>query len=243
MAAYVVGHRNRHPSGDKMPAQPRYDFYGPIHKGLRLGLSHLLLRLGSQDFADPVGTADLLADLRAQLALSAAHLAHEETCLHRALEARLPGAARTLEDQHRGHEVRFAQLARLMAGLENAAVAERPAHGHRLYLAFSAFVAEDFHHMHEEETVTGPVLRQLFSDEDLQAIEMTIIASLTPEENIAYMRLMLPAMTPAERAGLLSGMKAGAPAEAFAAVIERAARPTLQARDFDRLAGELGLAA
>ncbi|WP_207779288.1 hypothetical protein [Zavarzinia aquatilis] len=222
---------------------PRYDFYGPIHKGLRLGLSRLMLRLGSQDFTDSVSAAALLADLRAQLALSAAHLEHEETHLHKALDARLPGAARTLEDQHRGHQTRFAQLARLMAALEAAPVAEHPAHGHGLYLAFSAFVAEDFHHMHEEEAVTGPILHRLFADEELQAIEMTIIASLTPDENIAYMRLMLPAMTPAERAGLLSGMKAGAPAEAFAAVIELAAKPSLPARDFDRLAGELGIAA
>lgn len=221
----------------------RYDFYGPIHKGLRLGLSQLLLRLGSQDFTDEAGTAALLADLRGQLALSAAHLEHEENHLHKALDARLPGAARTLEDQHRGHQTRFAQLARLTAAVEAAPIAERPAHGHRLYLAFSAFVAEDFHHMHEEEVVTGPILQRLFSDEDLQAIEMTIIASLTPDENIAYMRLMLPAMTPAERAALLSGMKAGAPAEAFAAVIELAAKPTLKARDFDRLADELGIAA
>ena len=31
----------------------RHDLYGPIHKGLRLALSNLVVRIGSTDFADP----------------------------------------------------------------------------------------------------------------------------------------------------------------------------------------------
>ncbi|MCF4167046.1 hemerythrin domain-containing protein [Zavarzinia compransoris] len=220
---------------------PRYDIYGGIHKGLRLALAHLLLRIGSADFADLRATAELLADLRAQLALSRAHLAHEEAHIHPALESRAPGAGQRLEHQHRHHEVRFEELADLIARLEVAQPGARPAIGHALYLAFSLFVAEDFAHMHEEETVTGPLLQAHFTDADLQAIEFGIISSLTPEENIAYMRLMLPAMTPAERLALLAGMKAGAPAEAFSAVIELAARPMLAAHDFAALVRGLGL--
>lgn len=221
----------------------RYDFYGPIHKGLRFGTCGLLLRLGSQDFTDEADTATLLGELRGHLALAAAHLRHEDEQLHTALEARMPGAARALDAQHREHEVRFAQLARIIAALEEAPAAARMARGQALYLALSAFLAEDLHHMYEEEAVTAPQLWRLFSDAELQAIEMAIIAGLTPAENIGYMRLMLPAMTPQQRAGLLSGMKAGAPAEAFDAVIELAAKPCLPAHDFRRLATDIGLAA
>ena len=56
------------------------------------------------------------------------------------------------------------------------------------------------------------------------------------------MRMMLPAMNPEERTGLLTGMKAGAPPEAYAAVIEHAARPTLPRAEFADLE-RLGLAA
>jgi hypothetical protein len=49
-------------------------------------------------------------------------------------------------------------------------------------------------------------------------------------------------MSAAERAGLLGGMKAGAPPEAYGAVIELAARATLSAGDMAELE-RLGLAA
>ena len=120
--------------------------------------------------------------------------------------------------------------------------ADRLRLGRALYITFTAFVAEDFEHMAEEETVVWPQLCALFTDEELAGIEMAIIGELTPEENIGFMRLMLPAMNPSERAGLLTGMKANAPPEAFAAVIDLAARPTLAANDFAELQ-RLGLVA
>ncbi|MFA5120806.1 hypothetical protein [Zavarzinia sp.] len=221
----------------------RHDFYGPIHKALRFGSTGLLLRLGNCDAGDEAARAALCADLRAQLALGRAHLDHEERHLHGALEARAPGVARVLEDQHGHHLLRFDQLGELIAALETAPAAGQAAAAQALYLAFSAFIAEDFAHMHVEETVTQPLLHAHFSDDEIRAIEGGIIASLTPEENIAYMRLMLPAMTPAERLGMLTGMRAAAPAEAFTAVIEMAARPCLPARDFADLAAGLALAA
>ena len=71
---------------------------------------------------------------------------------------------------------------------------------------------------------------------------MRIIASLTPRENLSVMRIMLPAMSPEERIGLLTGMKANAPPDAYSAVIEHAARPSLDAPAMAELE-RLGLAA
>lgn len=218
----------------------RWDIYGPIHKGLRLGHVELLLKLGQAAFED--GQPDLLAQLRAHLQLGADHLAHEEQFIHPALEARVAGACATLETEHDRHRERFSRLEASIAAVERAAAADRPALGRALYLDFSAFVAEDLEHMRHEEVETWPLLCANFTDEELAGIEMQIIASLTPDQNIAVMRLMLPAMNHAERTGLLTGMKAGAPAEAYAAVIDLAARPTLPGADFAELK-RLGLAA
>ena len=96
--------------------------------------------------------------------------------------------------------------------------------------------------MLHEETVTWPLLCAQFSDDELMVIEQAIIASLSLDETIATMRMMLPALNPDERTGLLTGMKAGAPPQAYAAVIEHAARPTLPRADFAELE-RLGLAA
>lgn len=208
----------------------RWDIYGPIHKGLRLAHGALMRRLGSADWA--ADQAPLLADLREHLRLGASHLAHEEEAIHTALEARRPGASQRLADDHEHHRARFAVLEAQAQALALAAPADRPALGRNLYLGFTMLVAEDLAHMHQEETVAWPQLCEAFSDDELKAIEMGIIASLTPEETIGFMRLMIPGMNPAERGALLGGMKAGAPPEAFAAVLELAARPTLSADEW-----------
>ena len=57
--------------------------------------------------------------------------------------------------------------------------------------------------MHEEETVHNRALWEAYGDEELLALEDRIKAHHTPEEMTFVLRWMLPAMTPAERAGLV----------------------------------------
>lgn len=216
----------------------RHDLYGPIHKGLRLALSDLLVRIGRTDFTAPEG-AETLAALRAQLVLSEEHLRHEEDYIHGALELRRPGAAAVLESQHRHHDETFIALRRLIETLETAPAAGKPAAARALYLAFSRFVADDLAHMAEEETVVLPLLHDLFSDAELQEIEGSLVASLRPEDNLAYLRLMLPAGAPDERFAFLSFVKAHAPAEAFEAIMSFAARPSLSEAEYARLSERL----
>ncbi|MBN9544484.1 MAG: hemerythrin domain-containing protein [Alphaproteobacteria bacterium] len=210
----------------------RWDLYGPIHKGLRFAHAEMLKELGRADFATPDVTMEAL---RFHLALCAKHLAHEERYIHPALEARASGGAHEIERQHEEHREDFARLERAMATVERASQEGRAAAGRQLYLTFSSFVAADFLHMQEEETVFYPQLCALFSDAELMAMEMEIIHSLTPEENIAYLRLMVPAMNGAERRALLTGIKNAAPPAVFQAIVTQAVRPTLNAEDFAAL--------
>ena len=221
----------------------RWDIYGPIHKGLRLAATDLMIRLGRVDATDAGKLHGVLSDLRAHLSLAAKHLAHEEAHIHTALAARRSGAVERLSEQHADHRQAFERLEALIAAVESAAVSDRPHRTRELYLAYSLFMADDLAHMHEEESVTWPLLCALYSDEELAGIEMGIIGTLSPDENLSFMQLMIPAMTRQERIGLLSGMKANAPPEAFIAVIEGAARPTLDASDFEDLSAQLDFAA
>jgi hypothetical protein len=220
---------------------PRHDLYGPIHKGLRLALSDLLVRLGQADFAEETAAAELLGALRRQLVLSEGHLHHEEAEIHAALEARAPGSTVTLEADHDHHRRAFQSLAAAIAAVETAPAAERAAPARALYLAFGRFVAADLAHMAEEELVVLPLLHRLFSDAELIAIEARIVAAIPPEKMIEYLKLMIPAMTPAERAQFLAFVRAGAPAEVFDAILNFAARPTLAPAEYEAL--EVALAA
>jgi hypothetical protein len=221
----------------------RHDLYGPIHKGLRFALSGLLADLGATDFADETAARAIAARLRVQMKLSADHLRHEEEHVHGALEARAPGATKRLEHAHREHDEAFATIGTLLEALERGPEPLRPRVGRELYLRFSEFVADDFAHMAEEERVTQPLLHSLFTDAELIAIEGAIVASIPPAEMMLNLRVMLPAASRPERAAFLGFMRAGAPAEVFAAVLEHAARPALTPDDFADLTRRLAVAA
>lgn len=225
-------------------AKPRstHDFYGPIHKGIRLGLCQMLTRLGAADAGDP-GLAQLLADLRAQLRLSGQHLAHEDAVIHTALEARAPGAALRLEQAHEHHRASFEDLEALICRVERSEAAEKNSLLRALYLRFSLFVADDFAHMAEEEQLMLPILQSLFSDEELMALEDAIVSQIPPDEMMAVAGLMIPAATRTDRIGMLSALRANAPAEAFGAILALAVRPNISADDFAHLSEGLGLAA
>lgn len=218
----------------------RWDLYGPVHKGLRLAHGEVLRRLGAADWSTDQGV--LIGDLRAHLALGAKHLEHEEAHIHGAMARRRPDLMEALEGEHAHHRARFAVVEAQIASLETGSDADLPMLGRAVYLAMSQLVAEDLAHMHHEETVVWPGLCAAFTDEEMQAMEMAIISALAPDEVIAFMRLMIPAMDRAERTGLLTGMKAGAPPEAFAAVLDLAARPTLDPGEWEHLVA-VGVAA
>lgn len=220
----------------------RYDLYGAVHKGLRKAGCDLLVRLGSADFSDADEREKVLGDLRTYLMLAASHVVHEDHNIHTVLQDR-GVSTETVDDQHDDHRAAFADLEALAVSIEKAMPLQRQAAGRKLYLAFAAYIADDLAHMHEEETKTAPLLWQHFTDADLAAVEMRIISSMPPEKNMTFMRLMIPAMNPAERAAMLDAVRKGAPPEVFDAIIEFAVRPSLPAKAFDDLASRLQLAA
>lgn len=218
----------------------RHDMYGLVHKALRMAQCDMLVRLGSFDFVHG-NVSRLVDELRGLLALGRGHIGHEEAHIHTALEAVAPGGTQVLEAQHGSHRAQFAALDALLDQLEGADAGSRAAIGRRLYLSYTRFVAEDFEHMLEEETVMQPHLWAVFDDNALRGIEHAIVSAIPPEKSILFLRLMIPAGNRDERVQLLSGMKLHAPKEAFIAVMENAARPTLSADDMADLERRLAL--
>lgn len=218
-------------SCDQDITRDRWDIYGPVHKGLRLAQGKMSDRLGAADWAS-ADQSGLLADLRNHLRLAASHLAHEDQHIHPVLQSRDAAVEADLADQHDHHRARFAILESQIATCEAGAAEDRQILGRALYHGFSILVAEDLVHMHHEETVVWPRLCALLTDDELRQIEMSIVAAIPPADTIAFMSSMIPALSRAERAELLGGIKAGAPPEAFAAILDFAARPTLSGEDW-----------
>lgn len=221
----------------------RHDLYGPIHKGLRLGTARLLTALGSMDWRDAQATAALLPGLRLHLALAREHLEHEDAQYHEPLRARAPEVAARLDADHRHHYESFAELDALIVAVERAAPAARSDAGRALYLRVTTWFADDLDHMAREETVALPLFHAHFDDRELMAMEGRIIAAIAPERLDQYYLLMLPGMSPVERAGFLRYVRSGAPRDAYRHLVDVTARFALPARDYALLVEDLAEAA
>ena len=105
----------------------------------------------------------------------------------------------------------------------------------RLYRHLALFVAGNFQHMHIEETAHNAVLWAHYDDAELMQLHEQIVGSIAPPEMLEVARWMVPALTPAERAAVVGGMKAEAPPEAFLGLLAHI-RPHLDDRAWKQLA-------
>ena len=68
-----------------------------------------------------------------------------------------------------------------------------------------------------------PWLVWAYTDAELQQLEQELVASIAPDAMLAFMRWMLPAVSPEERCEFLEQMSQGAPPHVVRAVIDAAA--------------------
>ncbi|HEX2546925.1 MAG TPA: hemerythrin domain-containing protein [Ramlibacter sp.] len=219
---------------------PRFDMYSGIHKALRALMADTLLALGRMDTDDELALAQGTERVMQLLDACRSHLHHENAFVHAAIEARAPGASDRIAHEHGEHEQHIAQLAQQVAALRSAPQPERFGRAQGLYRALALFVAENFQHMHVEETAHNAVLWARYTDAELVAIHDALVASIPPHEMMLTVRWLVPFMNPIERLMLLSDIRGKAPAEAFQAMLE-VVRPHLDAQEWAKLARGLGL--
>lgn len=217
----------------------RLDLYTGIHKGLRAFMARTLEAVGRLDPADAEDVAQALAQLRALLGLMRTHMHVENQFVHAALEARRPGAARRAAGEHADHEHAFEELAQAMLALERSAEPARAGSAALLYRRLALFVAENFSHMHVEETENNALLWAAYSDQELYLVHDALLAAVAPEQRSLALRWMLPALAPAERAALLTELQAKMPTEAFAGLVW-SLQAELSARDWAKLCAAIG---
>ena len=123
----------------------------------------------------------------------------------------------------------------------SAAPSDRRRFAHRLYLGLASFTAEYLQHQAFEEMEINPALAAIMGADELVAIDQAIVASIPPDQMAMGLSVMLPAMNVDDRAELLGGIKAGAPAEVFGRVWGLA-ESVLEPRDRDALGGRLAVA-
>jgi hypothetical protein len=200
-------------------ATPRHNIYAFIHKALRLMMADTLPLVGRLDVTDPVEVSETIVRVRELLAFCKHHLEIENALVHPAIEARSAGATSRIAHQHVEHQASLTALERSLQVVARAPMPVRAAAAADLYAKLALFVGENLVHMNEEETVHNRALWDAYSDEELIALENSIKASHSPDETKLALRWMLPAMSPAERAMVLAGVRNNAPPPVYEGIV------------------------
>jgi hypothetical protein len=212
----------------------RVDLYAAVHKGLRACMAHVLVEAGRMDTADAEDTARALELVRHLLLLCHSHLEHEDTFVHGAMEARRPGSAAATLGDHAGHKQAFVDIENALRAVEDADDFTRPFAARRLYTLLARFVADNYEHMHVEETHNNAVLWAEYSDAELLGIKGRLLMAIPPDVHMAVLRWMAPSLSPAERAELFVNARPTMPPAAFDAVLAMV-KKHLNARDWFKL--------
>ncbi len=194
------------------------DLYRDIHKGIRAELFGVTGDAGCLDPADLAGRADLAVQWHGVAATLRAHAEHEDGAIQPAIEAHLPALAERIAADHDALERRIDWIGELLdEAVDVAPIDQRPTL-HRGYVELASFTSAYLEHQDVEERVVMPALERAIGPEAVVAIHQAIIGAIPPDEMATSLAFMLPAMNLDDRAELLGGMRAGAPAEVFAGV-------------------------
>ena len=216
---------------------PRYNIYTLIHKGLRASMCQNLVDLGRLDDSDTDAVITQLAAIENLLHFCQGHLQHENEFIHPAIRELDTTPLQTADD-HLGHEREIQALFDLIAQVKDLPSQARATALQALYAEFSLFVAENFIHMQVEETHNAELLWEYFDDAEIHAIEQRIVASLTPEDNLRALLIMLPNIRHGERLQFLGGFRQAVPADVFQMTLGLL-KPLLNTKDWLKLNQDL----
>lgn len=217
-----------------------WDVYREIHKAMRFALFGITTQAGAVDSGDDAAVAALLAEWKDVLMVLSGHHQHEDDFCDGLIAVHAPGLRETLEAAHRDSDESLANLNDLATSIATANPADRWALVRAFHLDLADFTAAYMNHLRFEEDLVMPALNEALTDEQLAAVTNDIRTSVPPPEMCIFIRYMVPAMNPAERADMLRGMHQ-APPEIFE-MFRDAAERCLPADAYRRLAVDAGFA-
>ncbi len=215
-----------------------FDLYRDIHKAICIELFAAVGEAGRLDPADECGVAALGDQVRQVVRFLLEHAENEDGAIQPVLELNFPALAARVEADHHTPDTRMESLITLADEVRQAT--SRRALVNELYIELAAFTSDYLRHQDFEECEVSQALESAVGFEGLLAIHGSIIGQMPPQELIASLSLMFPAMNVDDRTDLLGGMRATAPAEVFSGVWSLA-KSVLTSDEHRAVAVRLGL--
>jgi len=218
------------------PRAARTSLWRDIHKGIRSGLSVLVVESGAVDPLDAQERADFVEMVALVIDVMDSHARTEDAVTGPVIEHHLPEMGARIAAAHTLFDPKTQLIVNAAEGLEGAS--DHRAAMLALHLDLAAFTAEYLAHIDYEERVVLPALEDAIGIDGVTELEMAFLAAIPAEEKLDGMGLMFPAMNVEERVEVLGMIRAGAPADWFAQVWEVVGE-ALDPEDVEVLAGRL----
>lgn len=193
---------------------PRHDFYTVIHKAIRRELSLVVIDAGTAQ--SPTQLRALATRLRGLGAVLEAHAEHEAQFLHGRLVTINAALVDRLDGEHGALDTAFREA---LDAIEEAATTSGRVQRLAAYTAVSRFASSYFSHMQVEEREAMPAFCSRYGDDELAAVHVALVGSISPDTMGSFLALMLPAIDHDERVELLGGVRVSAPPPVFASVL------------------------
>lgn len=181
----------------------RIDLTTQFHKAIRRELFGVSSLAGSTDAANERELELLRTAAESLFSLLREHAAFEERHVLPLLVRHLPMAWRAVAADHQEGEPILRELERQLSFLGVGEVDERRTALQAFYRSFNLFLARQLQHLAEEEAIFAR-LQAHCSDGELQSMLGGFRASFTLGSLAESLSLLLPAIDPVERAGLLA---------------------------------------
>ena len=218
------------------------DLYRDIHKGQRRRFFNIAIQAGILDYTDPRAFDSLHGELYSFRKHMRLHAHLEEKFIHTVLSQRVPGGARSLEEDHRVVGQRFDDLIAHFEDMRAKPVdfEKRGELALEFYRAWSRFMAFYFMHINREEEEIMPVLWKLCTVEELAETHKLMITSQTKEELVEDFEMILPNANLQERVEILGQVQVTQPPEVYKDSL-KLAESILEPNDWAALKTKLGL--
>ena len=216
--------------------QPRFDVYGSLHKGIRSLMTEVMYELGKSEVTNTSGLTALGEKLGYLWDILYVHAKGEEEFIFphllkkdKAFHMKLKQAHEKIEkdaDFFRDSFKKFLET--------DVEAAEKQQELTKLTKRYNTFVSEYFSHMQDEELEANPILWGLLDDNELMEILSNMSQKPTVELREYFIPYLLRATNPAERVGVLMGMRRSMSESTFTRTLE-IAKASLAESDWQKL--------
>jgi len=216
--------------------QPRFDVYGSLHKGIRSLMTEVMYELGKSEVTNTSGLTALGEKLGYLWDILYVHAKGEEEFIFPHLLKKDKAFHMKLKQAHEKFE-KDADFFRdsFKKFLEtDVEAAEKQQELTKLTKRYNTFVSEYFSHMQDEELEANPILWGLLDDNELMEILSNMSQKPTVELREYFIPYLLRATNPAERVGVLMGMRRSMSESTFTRTLE-IAKASLAESDWQKL--------